>query len=706
MKMRVGFLFIWLIFCVLTVTAQDSDARIQEYFSQISEDNPIVYFDLFGMDEGDTIYLYAESYDFDTFIGVCDITCEEVYETNDDIDFPDDINSALEYTFEDDGDYSIFIIDCCDEEEEGVFRMLMGLNSPEVLDGKAYPTGDPFAVVYDPTWIDLTEINYDDDEEQVQQFYDTLNKDTDGAVAFYTINDAEEDETIYIYVESFDFNPTVTLCDITCDEIFAFNDNISGRNVNSAIEYTFERDGDYTIQVADCCDGSAGTFRVLIGYNAPEVLDNEVFPNGAEIASEYIPQRIAIETTIDRIASTDCSEIEPVERPELSGDVLTAETENFVIHYTLEGEDETDEDFIEDAMEFVELVLEVQLGELGWYAPPRDCGEGGDERYDFYIMEILDADNILGFAQPQVIVGDNPSSPEEEEWAAYGYMALDNDYDGTPNPTLALQSTIAHEFHHLIQFGFDVNDESFWIYEATASWMETQTSDRQDATDYVTTVFREPNLCIGSLNDRSGLRVYGEWLLIDSIAQDFGGESIITLWEIIAQEEGMDAFYEFLDEIGTTPEDVLRRYAIRNLLFDYELGDEFGRGVDVEETIQDFDDIESDRDGIEQMGVQYIFIRDSDTYTFEIDDDDFALVVVGINPDDDEVDVFDLGTEGTVDTDPYDYAYLIVMNLDQHDNADDCEEEDWEVEISDGSDDREDDPNGETFDVENFDPVS
>src|SRR5690606_21969186 len=119
--------------------------------------------------------------------------------------------------------------------------------------------------------------------------------------------------------------------------------------------------------------------------------------------------------------------------------------------------------------------------------------------------------------------------------------------------------------------------------------IETKTSiTEQDVTDYTRAVFNEPNLCIGTNEDRSGLRVYGDWLLIDSIAQDFGDEAIQRLWEIAVDEEGMDVFYDFLDELDTTPEDVLRRFAIRNLLFDYALGNEFPTTVDVEEVIEDY----------------------------------------------------------------------------------------------------------------------
>lgn len=685
----------------------DNGDRIQEYVSRLSEEQSIMYFDLFNMDEGDTIYIYAESYDIDTYIGVCDIACEEVFAENDDINAPKNKNSALAYTFKKDGDYSIFIADCCDDEKEGIFRIVLGLNT-EVNNGNVLPVGESFSVVYAPTWIDIDEFVFDEDDPQVQQFYDTIEQAS--PTIYYEI-EAQAGQTLYAYAESQDFNTSLMICGNTCNEPLAYNDDISDNNSNSALAYTFEASGHYRIVVADCCDNQqSGVFRLLLGYNERRVLTNSVLPNGAQIASEFQIVRGLIEvetvTTHSEIPLTDCSDIDLSERPNISGREDRLETDNFVIHYSLTGVDGTTEELVEEVRDFVEIVLEVQIAQLGWPAPPRDCGEGGDTRYDFYIMEILDDRGALGYAQPQEIIGDNLSTEMEERWAAYGYMVLDNDYDGVPSPITVMRATIAHEFHHLIQFGYDIGDEINWYYEATAVWMETKTSDAQDVVGYTRAIFDEPHLCIGSREDRSGLRIYGEWLLMDSIAQDFGDQSIQRLWEIIAREESMTSFYQFVEELGTTPEDVLRRYAIRNLLKAYANGEDFPDTVDIEDTIQDFDTIKAGRHGIEELAVQYLFIRDSDTYTFEIDDDDLSLVVVGINPDDDEIDVFELGQEGTVNTNPYDYAYLIIMNTDEHSSPQTCREADWELRVSDGADETQTEPNDEYFDTSAFEPAS
>ncbi|MGJ3237543.1 MAG: hypothetical protein ACFE0Q_02445 [Anaerolineae bacterium] len=709
---RFAILSVVLSFILLLIPSHaqsNPDGQVQEFFSSINPDNPDVFFDLFGMEAGTTIYVYAESYEFDTYTGICDIDCEiDIYAFNDDIDGRNNRNSAFSYTFEEDGDYSIFVTDCCDFDEDGVFRVLIGLEAPDVLTGEAFPVGDPFVTIYQPTYINLSEFDYDEDEPQAQQFYGTISPDQ--PVIFYEILDAQAGQTLYAYVESTDFDTALGLCTNNCTDLLAEEDDIAPGNLNTALSYTFEADGSYRLIVADCCDENAsGRFRLVLGYNEPNILKDQFLPNGAHIAEIYSSSRSLVQADIERqteVVRSNCENITLNERPELSGPMVTLETDNFVIHYTTSGEDRAELDYVQDVADFVEDVLLIQTQQLGWPAPPQDCGEGGDIRYDFYLMNLLENEGILGYAEPEEVVGDNPNSQIIEEWAAYGYMVIDSSYDSVSAPRVVMRATIAHEFHHLVQFGYDIADAAFWVYEATASWIETVTSDEQDATDYTSAVFDEPQLCLGSMDDREGLRIYGEWLLIDSIAQDYGIESIVQLWEILAIEEGMDAFYEFVDLLNTTPEAIIRNYAIRNLLRDYALGDEFPGTVDTEAVIEDYETYESGRNGIEELGMQYLLIRGSRLYELELDTDDLMMVAVGINPNANEVDVFDLGTMGTIDTRPYDYSYIILINPDPHRDPDDCDEIDWELTVREGSNEDLIRSTDETFNAIYFNPTN
>ena len=698
-----------MLFALATGTQAQDDVQIQEFYSLVSPENEFVYFDLFGMEAGTTIYIYAESEAFDTYIGVCDIDCEDIYAENDDINFAaGNVNSALEYTFTADGDYSIFITDCCVSDAEGVFRLVMGFNAPQILDGRGIPTGTPFAIPWEPTYTDLDDTQADISEQgaRVQQFYGTITADE--PVAYYDIFDAQAGDTLYVYAESDTIDTLIGVCDIDCEEIFIENDDIdfAAGNVNSALEYTFTADGDYSIAVIDCCDESAtGDFRLLLGYNDPQILTGDAVPTGSIIAEEYDPVRPPVATT-ERDESGSCETLELMERPQLSGETLTADTENFRIHYTLTGEDATTEAFVQSVVDYVESTLKVQIEAFGWPLPPNDCGEGGDTRFDFYLMETLDED-IMGYASTGNIIGDNPASERVETWAAYSHLVIDNDFRGMDNPLSVMRATVAHEFNHSIQFGYDVRDALPWYYEATASWIETRALPLdQDATGYTDSVFALADLCIGNVvDDQTGLRIYGEWLLIDSIAQDFGDEAILRLWELVADYEGMDVWYRLLDELQTTPQTVLARYAVRNILRAYPLGDEFPSAVIVEGSINGIGTYTPRFTGLQELSADYLFIRRKGVYTFSIDDPDLSLMIIGIKGNQDTAQVFDLGQRGTVDVTPFSHAYVAILNNAEHDNPDACSFRDWSLQVDDGTGQATVAPISETFDAQFFAPT-
>ena len=359
-----------------------------------------------------------------------------------------------------------------------------------------------------------------------------------------------------------------------------------------------------------------------------------------------------------------------------------------------------------EVVAFVESALEIQTQQLGWPSPPRDCGEGGDTRFDFYLEEILTRDNVFGYAQPENIVGDNPNSDYPEVWAAYSFLSIDNDFHGSDDPLGVMRATVAHEFHHAIQFGYDVGDAFPWYYEATASWIETQTSpEDEDATGYTESVFINPDLCIGTLQEETGVRIYGEWLLIDSLAQDHSPQSIIRLWEYVADFEGMDGYYGFLDELGTSPHDVLRRYAVRNLLRDYDLGASFPATVYIEGTINGAGTVTPRFSGVQEMGADYVLIRRRGNYTFEIDNSNLSVVVVGVDRDAGQALAFNLGQSGTVDTSPFDNAYVVILNNTEHDDTESCTETMWALTVRDGAAGAPMDGNLEVFNTRNFVPA-
>ena len=531
----------------------------------------------------------------------------------------------------------------------------------------------------------------------VQELNGSLN-DTRVSVDFEVPN-LSAGQILYIYAESDKIDTFITVSRQDIRQALAEDDD-SGEGTNSALEFVILEDGDYRVTVSDCCDEVSGEIRLLIGLNAPDVLMGTAIPNTQEIVAVIEQEEVSSPVPI-----TDCRFL--ADRPELSGPELTRETENFIIHYTDQGRDGATPNYVDEVEQILEEALQTQTTEMGWPLPVLDCGEGGDERFDIYLIEIADNEE-LGRAVPEAYIGDNPNSPLEEIYSAYGHLIIDNNFAGLGAPRRIMRSTIAHEVHHVIQFGFDAGHDLLWYYEATSSWMETQTFPHDEtAFASVPGLFRYPDLCIGATPDNPDIdfRIYGEWLLLASLVQDYGAGTVQSLWGEIAREDGMAAFYRYLDRLETSPQTAVQRFAVRNLLRDYDLGYRFPELVVVEANINGVGDVVPRRTGVQELGVDYLLITERDVYTFSIDQPNLSLAVVGIDQPRDEARVFELGQQGTVDTAAFTNAYVLILNTNVHEDPESCTMTDWTLRVTDGRGEPLITPIHEIFDAAEFIPA-
>src|SRR5690606_33960457 len=110
--------------------------------------------------------------------------------------------------------------------------------------------------------------------------------------------------------------------------VVAENDDRGYNTLDSAIGYTGERSGSYTVRIERYADaGNSGRYELTITVGDESLLE-----------------------TLDQ--ST---------RVELSGPKLTRDTEHFRIHYTLEGEDATTEGFVDALALSVEEIWRLQI---------------------------------------------------------------------------------------------------------------------------------------------------------------------------------------------------------------------------------------------------------------------------------------------------------------------------------------------------------
>ena len=106
-------------------------------------------------------------------------------------------------------------------------------------------------------------------------------------------------------------------------------------------------------------------------------------------------------------------------------------------------------------------------------SPKPDGDAGGNAKTDVYLADI-------GTGTLRLLHHPTTRSAAHDVWA---YCVLDNDYSTSSSrptrPLENLQVTAAHEYFHAVQFGYDA-DEDGWFMEATATWAEDELYDAVD----------------------------------------------------------------------------------------------------------------------------------------------------------------------------------------------------------------------------------
>jgi len=164
--------------------------------------------------------------------------------------------------------------------------------------------------------------------------------------------------------------------------------------------------------------------------------------------------------------------------------VQVVESTHFRIHYVTTTDDASTAAYAGEVATVFEEMWTREIDQLGWSAPAIDAGMGGDDRTDVYLVELGDS-GAYGFAAPDAESACQPPACS----GIHGFMVMDNDYVGySPDPGGALRATTAHEFNHLLQFAIAATAES-WFFEASATWMESQTYPAIDARTFYIAAF-------------------------------------------------------------------------------------------------------------------------------------------------------------------------------------------------------------------------
>lgn len=209
--------------------------------------------------------------------------------------------------------------------------------------------------------------------------------------------------------------------------------------------------------------------------------------------------------------------------------------DHFCVHWVAVGLDAPDltdsdgdgvPDYVKRVLAVAEHVHSVQNGRLGWREPKGDGRRGGGrDKTDIYLSQI--GGLLFGYAAPdrgQLRRG------RRVPRRLHGYLVLDNDYSrfefpGTDQLT-DLKVTLAHEYNHILQFGYDAYQDP-WFAESTATWMEEQVYGGLD--DYLRYVRRWVRRYETPLTSAS-IKMYGSAVWNDWLARRYGRAIVRRAW--------------------------------------------------------------------------------------------------------------------------------------------------------------------------------
>jgi hypothetical protein len=191
-----------------------------------------------------------------------------------------------------------------------------------------------------------------------------------------------------------------------------------------------------------------------------------------------------------------------------------------------DGDDDGMPNFVERVLRVAERVHQIENEELGWREPKNDGRRGGRRgKTDVYLSQI--GGELFGYAAPDRGQGGKQGRIPRR---LHGYLVLDNDYSpfefpGT-KPLEDLQVTFAHEYNHILQFGYDAYQDP-WFAEASATWMEDQVYN--GINDYLRYVRRWVRLWETPLT-ASSIKEYGSAVWNQWLSRRYGPEIVRKAW--------------------------------------------------------------------------------------------------------------------------------------------------------------------------------
>jgi hypothetical protein len=195
-----------------------------------------------------------------------------------------------------DGAYWLLIGSSLVRPSAGTYRLVVGIDEPDVLSGRPEGSGPAFVLA-------------DKDAGQLDRGIVLVTGELTPAhtLRYYYLTTLPEQQTFYAYAEALtgDLKPVLTLLDYS-DKPVAYG-NFAATESRAVLKYQLPRQAEgYRLLISSqdpAGKATTGNFRLLMCLNAPEVLRGEGEPTGRELLREPIPVRIGFK--LQQITAVD-----------------------------------------------------------------------------------------------------------------------------------------------------------------------------------------------------------------------------------------------------------------------------------------------------------------------------------------------------------------------------------------------------------------
>jgi hypothetical protein len=323
-------LFMSFTLCYSAALAQDEDeVQVNEIHGRLEPNRYLVYL-IPDLKAGQTLYIYLEttSGNLDPVMGLIStqkdpmtvlrnyqddmadaiekgedplVAIPKVYDQHFlawDDDSGDGYSAALQYTVPEDGGYRLFVgaaLSSLKIQTFGDYRLSVGLDAPEALEGTAETTDDKFIFFDEFASPKL---------ERVQETIGSLTEDQTNRTI--RLNNFDKGDTLYVYVEptSGDLVPSIALLDFGDKPIRS--GNAYGTQSVAKFEYTFSKAvQNYSLIIGGCCDAkpTTGSYRMLLGINQPDILSGQADETGDPLIKQ--PIEVGVGLKLQQITGID-----------------------------------------------------------------------------------------------------------------------------------------------------------------------------------------------------------------------------------------------------------------------------------------------------------------------------------------------------------------------------------------------------------------